>query len=217
MVDLGRRFCRGQQVSAQLPTFCVPEYISLQPVFLPVKLASLPLPQGHCEHQSTGVNMHCTPHVPEGLLASEHRCEHAMHTTRPRSNRTLASEGKEQGGRGQMGRQSDSLGLGGCRGTPFPDLDIPHLQGGIRKQGTISHSQESYEGHTHPRGLSIPYTDKDIYTLAHRQYQRTAGAQMGTRQGSCITAQNLWARGTQHWETEQLHTGDFQLSVVTRV
>lgn len=107
-----------------------------------------------------------------------------MHTTPPRSNHTLASEGKAQGGRGDMGRQGDSLGLEGCRGTHFLDLSPPSLASCKEEsgnQGTIPHSQESYEAYAHPRGLSIPYTTKDIDTLAHMRSPHTAGAQMHTQ------------------------------------
>lgn len=105
-----------------------------------------------------------------------------MHTTHPRSKHTLASEGQEQGGRGKVGRQGESLGLWGCRGTPFPGLGPPSLTSCREESGNkalyIPDSQESYKGRTHLRGLSILYTDNDISTLAHMQYQHTAGAQM---------------------------------------
>lgn len=45
--------------------------------------------------------------------------------------------------------------------------------------------------------LSVPYTNKDRSTLAHMQYQHSAGAQTQARR--CKAAQNLW-------EMEQLHS-----------
>lgn len=69
-----------------------------------------------------------------------------------------------------MVRQGDSLGLQGCRGTNFLGLGPPSLTSCREESGnqeTIPHSQESCKGYIHQRGLSIPYTTKDIYTLAH--------------------------------------------------
>lgn len=125
----------------------------------------------------------------------------ALHTTRPRSNHTLASEVKEQGGRGEMGRQGDSLGLLGCGGTSFPGLGPPSLTAcrGIRKQGTRPHSQDSSEGLTLIKGPVHPlHQQAHVHTGTHAIPTLSRSPDAYTSPSSCSTAQNLR-------ETQQLH------------
>lgn len=133
-----------------------------------------------CWCQSTGVDMHCAPHTPEPTIPWP-----------------LRAKSKEKGKRGK-GRV-ESLGLQGCRRTPFRGHrpTWPHLLQGGTQKSWVPPQGGVFSGllrRLHP-------SEGSLQPLRRQGHAHTRDTDICTNRGDPV------GQDIQHWRTEQLlHT-----------